>query len=42
MPLLRQEVLQAQSAQISILSGATFDSQSYAQSAQSALDLARA
>jgi uncharacterized protein with FMN-binding domain len=42
MPLLRQEVLQAQSAQISILSGATYDSQSYAQSVQSALDMARA
>lgn len=42
MPLLRQEVLQAQSAQINILSGATFDSQSYAQSVQSALDAAHA
>ena len=42
MPLLRQEVLQAQSAQINILSGATYDSQSYAPSVQSALDLAHA
>jgi len=42
MPLLRQEVLQAQSAQINILSGATYDSQSYAQSVQSALDVAHA
>ena len=42
MPLLRQEVLQAQSAQIDILSGATYDSQSYAQSVQSALDMAHA
>jgi uncharacterized protein with FMN-binding domain len=42
MPLLRQEVLQAQSAQINVLSGATYDSQSYAQSVQSALDMAHA
>jgi uncharacterized protein with FMN-binding domain len=42
MPYLRQEVLQAQSAQINYVSGATFDSQSYAQSVQSALDAARA
>jgi len=42
MPLLRQEVLQAQNAQINILSGATYDSQSYAQSVQSALDMAHA
>ncbi len=41
-PYLRQEVLQAQSAQINILSGATYDSQSYTQSVQSALDMARA
>lgn len=39
-PLLLQEVLQAQSAQIDILSGASFTSQSYAQSLQSALDKA--
>jgi uncharacterized protein with FMN-binding domain len=41
MPYLRQEVLQAQSAQIDIVSGATFDSESYAESVQSALDQAR-
>ena len=37
-PILRQEALQAQSAQIDLLSGATFTSESYAQSLQSALD----
>jgi uncharacterized protein with FMN-binding domain len=37
-PLLQQEALQAQSAQINIISGATFTSDSYAQSLQSALD----
>ena len=37
-PLLRQEALQAQSAQIDLLSGATFTSESYAESLQSALD----
>jgi uncharacterized protein with FMN-binding domain len=42
MPYLLQEVLQAQSAQINVVSGATYDSQSYAQSVQSALDMARA
>jgi uncharacterized protein with FMN-binding domain len=42
MPYLRQEVLQAQSAQINVVSGATYDSQSYAQSVQSALDMAHA
>lgn len=36
-PMLRQEVLQAQSAQIDLVSGATFTSDSYAQSLQSAL-----
>jgi uncharacterized protein with FMN-binding domain len=41
-PTLREEVLKAQSAQIDVVSGATFDSQSYAQSVQSALDQARA
>lgn len=41
-PLLRTEVLQAQSAQIDVISGATFTSESYAQSVQSALALARA
>jgi uncharacterized protein with FMN-binding domain len=42
LPLLRQEVLRAQSAQIDIISGATYTSQGYAQSVQSALDMARA
>jgi uncharacterized protein with FMN-binding domain len=42
MPYLRQEVLAAQNAQINYVSGATFDSQSYARSVQSALDAARA
>lgn len=37
-PLLHDEVVTAQSAQIDILSGATFTSESYAQSVQSALD----
>ena len=41
-PLLRTEVLQAQTAQIDVISGATFTSESYAQSVQSALDLAHA
>jgi uncharacterized protein with FMN-binding domain len=41
-PLLRQEVLQAQSANIQLLSGATYTSDSYAQSLQSALDKAGA
>ena len=40
-PYLRQEVLQAQSAHIDIVSGATYTSDSYAQSLQSALDRAR-
>ena len=39
-PLLHDEVVQAQSAQIDILSGATFTGDSYAQSVQSALDQA--
>jgi len=39
-PLLLQEVLQAQSAQIDIIGGASYTSQSYAQSLQSALDKA--
>jgi uncharacterized protein with FMN-binding domain len=39
-PLLLQEVLQAQSAQIDIITGASYTSQSYAQSLQSALDKA--
>jgi uncharacterized protein with FMN-binding domain len=37
-PLLQQEALQAQSAQIDIVSGATYTSEGYAQSLQSALD----
>jgi len=39
-PLLLQEALQAQSAQIDIIGGASYTSQSYAQSLQSALDKA--
>lgn len=42
LPQLRQEVLKAQSAQIDVVSGASYDSQGYAQSVQSALDKARA
>jgi uncharacterized protein with FMN-binding domain len=42
LPMLRGEVLQAQSAQINIIGGATFTSESYAQSVQAALDVARA
>jgi uncharacterized protein with FMN-binding domain len=42
LPLLREEVLQAQSAKIDAISGATFTSENYAASVQSALDLARA
>ena len=42
LPLLREEVLQAQSAKIDAISGATFTSEDYAASVQSALDLARA
>jgi len=37
-PMLRSEVLSAQSANINGISGATFTSQAYAQSLQSALD----
>jgi len=40
-PLLRTEVLQVQSASIDIISGATYTSESYAQSVQAALDQAR-
>ena len=36
-PMLRSEVLQAQSARIDIISGATYTSESYAQSVESAL-----
>ncbi|MGH9126434.1 MAG: FMN-binding protein [Acidimicrobiales bacterium] len=39
-PLLRQEVLKAQNAQIDGVGGATYTSESYAQSLQSALDKA--
>jgi uncharacterized protein with FMN-binding domain len=38
-PLLRNEVLSAQSAHINGISGATYTSEAYAYSAQSALDL---
>ena len=41
-PILRQEALQAQSAQIDLVSGATYTSEGYAQSLQSALDQAHA
>ena len=41
-PLLHDEVIQAQSAQIDTLGGATYTSESYAQSVQSALDQAHA
>jgi uncharacterized protein with FMN-binding domain len=39
-PLLHDEVIQAQSAQIDTIGGATYTSDSYAQSLQSALDRA--
>ena len=39
-PMLRTEVLQAQSARINLISGASYTSQGYAESAQSALDRA--
>jgi uncharacterized protein with FMN-binding domain len=39
-PMLRSEVLQAQSANIDVISGATYTSQSYAQSVESALQQA--
>ena len=39
-PILRSEVLSAQSANVDVVSGATFTSQSYTQSLQSALDRA--
>ena len=41
-PLLHDEVLQAQSAQIDVIGGATYTSDAYAQSLQSALDKAHA
>lgn len=37
-PILKSEVLQAQSSKISSLSGATYTSEAYAYSLQSALD----
>jgi uncharacterized protein with FMN-binding domain len=40
-PLLHDEVLQAQSAQIDLLSGATYTSSAYQQSLQAALDQLR-
>jgi uncharacterized protein with FMN-binding domain len=40
-PLLREEALQAQSAQINIVSGATFTSEGYAESLQQALSHVR-
>jgi len=40
-PLLRSEVLQAQSANIDLLSGASYTSEGYAESLQGALDAAR-
>jgi uncharacterized protein with FMN-binding domain len=40
-PMLRSEVLTAQSAQIDLIGGATMTSQAYAQSLQSALDKAK-
>jgi uncharacterized protein with FMN-binding domain len=42
MPQLRQEVLAAQSPQIDSVSGASYDSEGYARSVQSALDAAGA
>lgn len=41
-PILRQEALQAQSAQIDLVSGATYTSSAYEQSLQAVLDQARA
>jgi uncharacterized protein with FMN-binding domain len=40
-PALAQEAMQAQSAQIDVISGATYTSDGYAQSLQSAIDQAR-
>jgi uncharacterized protein with FMN-binding domain len=40
-PMLRDEALQAQSAQIDLISGATYTSDAYVQSLQSALDQLR-
>ena len=41
-PMLRSEVLTAQSAQINLISGATYTSDAYQRSLQAALDQARA
>jgi uncharacterized protein with FMN-binding domain len=41
-PRLNQEVLEAQSADVAAVSGATYTSQSYQESLQAALDLAKA
>ena len=41
-PILRQEALQAQSAQIDLVSGATYTSSGYEQSLQAVLDQVRA
>jgi len=41
-PILREEALTAQSANIDLLSGATYTSEAYAESLQSALDQVRA
>ncbi len=41
-PMLRSEVLSAQSAQINLISGATYTSEAYRESLQAALDKARA
>lgn len=41
-PILREEALTAQSASIDVLSGATYTSEAYVRSLQSALDAARA
>jgi uncharacterized protein with FMN-binding domain len=41
-PILREEALTAQSARIDVLSGATYTSDAYAQSLQSALDQVKA
>jgi uncharacterized protein with FMN-binding domain len=42
MPYLRQEAIQAQTANVQIISGATFTSQAFAQSLRSALSQAKA
>ena len=41
-PMLRAEALQAQSANVDVISGATYTSEAYAQSLQSAIDRAQA